>query len=214
MRSESFFIAAVLLLGVASPHARVDARHFRRHLACTSARIMQPIGPARILVPTDFSDSAQPALEYGCTLARAFGAQLSVLHVVPRQRPPMRAASLATRLVDDSTCWDDDELCDVDPNARLESLLLPLIGRVPLVCGFIRRGGADEQILAFAEQDHSELIVMGSHGRTAAPVPLGSVAERVLHRAACPVLTIPSWTRHLHDAGLIWAVQPTSAWAS
>lgn len=45
--------------------------------------IMNPIGAARILVPTDFSDSSHAALEYGGTLARAFGARLSVLHVEP-----------------------------------------------------------------------------------------------------------------------------------
>jgi universal stress protein A len=176
--------------------------------------IMNPIGPARILVPTDFSHSAQAALEYGCTLARAFGARLSVLHVAPPARPWTRDAALAMRLAEYAASAAEEELRDLDVNARIESLLLPLIGLVPLVSGFIRRGRADEQILAFAEQDRTELIIMGSHGQTDAPVPLGRVAEHVLHRAACPVLTIPSWTRHLRDVDVIWSVQTTSAWAS
>lgn len=174
---------------------------------------MNPIGAARILVPTDFSDSSHAALEYGCTLARTFGARLSVLHVEPGGQQWTREAMLARRLAD-ASCILDLDSDEADPNARLEYLLLPIVGRVPLVCGFIRRGRAAEQILAFAEQDHSELIVMGSHGQTGAPVPLGSVAERVLHRATCPVLTIPSWTRHLHHVGALWSVQPSSAWAS
>lgn len=120
---------------------------------------------------------------------------------------------LARRLAADSYTLDLDS-DEVDSNARLEYLLLPIVGRVPLVCGFIRRGRAEEQILAFAEQDHSELIVMGSHEQTGALVPLGSIAERVLQRAMCPVFTIPSWTRHLHHAGVPWSVQPRSAWAS
>jgi universal stress protein A len=175
--------------------------------------IMNPTGAARILVPTDFSDSSHAALEYGCTLARAFGARLSLLHVESDERPWTRETMLAARLADDSLMLDAD-LCELDANARLEQLLLPIVGRVPLVCGFTRQGRADEQILAFAEQDHSELIVMGSHGQTGAPVPLGSIAERVLHRATCPVLTIPSWTRHLHHVGAAWSVELSSAWAS
>jgi universal stress protein A len=169
------------------------------------AGIMNPIGAARILVPTDFSDSSHAALEYGCALARTFGAHLSVLHVEPRRSEWTREAILLTRLTGDA--------CEGDADVRLEQLLLPIVGRVPVVCGFIRRGCADEQILAFADQDHSELIVMGSHGQTAAPVPLGSTAERVLQRAMCPVLTIPSWTRHLHH-GVLWSAQTYSAWAS
>jgi universal stress protein A len=175
--------------------------------------IMNPIGAARILVPTDFSDSSYAALEYGCTLARAFGACLSVLHVEPRRSQWTRDTMLPTRLVDDS-CLLAIGGCEADANIRLEQLLLPIVGRVPLVCGFIRRGRAEEQILSFAEQDHSELIVMGSHGQTRAPVPLGRIAEHVLHRATCPVLTIPSWTRHLHHVGTAWSVPASSAWAS
>jgi universal stress protein A len=175
---------------------------------------MEPTGPARILVPTDFSECAQPALDYACTLARAFGARLSVLHVVPPTRPWTREARLDVRLVGAPTSHDKDMVRDLDASARLECLLLPLIGRVPLVCGFIRHGLADDQIVAFAEQDHSDLIVVGSHGQTAAAVPLGRVAGHVLQRAACPVLTIPSWTRHLHHVGVLWSVQSTSAYAS
>jgi nucleotide-binding universal stress UspA family protein len=174
--------------------------------------IMNPIGAARILVPTDFSDSSHAALEYGCALARAFGAHLSVLHVEPRRSEWTREAILLTRLTGDA-CSLAIDACEADAHVRLEQLLLPIVGRVPAVCGFIRRGRADEQILAFAEQDRSELIVMGSHGQTAAPVPFGSIAERVLQRALCPVLTIPSWTRHLHH-GVLWSAHTYSAWAS
>lgn len=174
---------------------------------------MNPLGAARILVPTDFSDSSYAALEYGCTLACAFGARLSVLHVEPRPSQWTREAMVARRLRDELSLLAVD-ICDADTNARLEQLLLPIVGRVPLACGFIRRGRADEQILAFAEQDRSELIVMGSHGQTGAPVPLGRIAEHVLHHATCPVLTIPSWTRHLHHVGTAWSVLASSAWAS
>jgi universal stress protein A len=174
---------------------------------------MNPKGAARILVPTDFSDSSHAALEYGCTLARAFGARLSVLHVASNERPSTRETYLGVRLANGSLGLDAAP-CELDANALLQQLLLPIVGRVPLVCGFIRRGRADEQILAFAEQDQSELIVMGSHGQTGAPVPLGSIAERVLHRATCPVLTVPSWMRHLHHVGVVWSVPPSAAWAS
>jgi universal stress protein A len=177
------------------------------------APIMNPIGAARILVPTDFSDSSCAALEYGCTLARAFGARLSVLHVEPRMQRWTRDVVLPRYLAGEP-CILDIAAREEDSNARLEQVLLPLVCRVPLVCGFIRRGRAEEQILAFAEQDHSDLIVMGSHGRTGAPVPLGHVAEHVLHRATCPVLTIPSWTRHVHHAGALWSAQSSSIWAS
>ena len=117
---------------------------------------MNAIGAARILVPTDFSGASHAALEYGCALARAFGAHLSVLHVAPRRSQWTRDTILPTRLADNS-CLLAVDAREADANARLEQLLLPIVGRVPVVCGFIRRGRAEEQILAFAEQDHSEL---------------------------------------------------------
>jgi nucleotide-binding universal stress UspA family protein len=174
--------------------------------------IMNPIGAARIRVPTDFSDSSHAALEYGCALARLFGARLSVLHVEPRPLDWTQEAMRLTRCTDDARTLAVDA-CEANANACLEQLLLSIVGDVPVVCGFIRRGRADEQILAFASQDHTELIVMGSHGQTAGPVPLGSIAERVLQQAMCPVLTIPSWTRHLHH-GVLGTAQTHSIWAS
>lgn len=171
------------------------------------------IGAARILVPTDFSESSLAALEYGCTLAGLFGARLSVLHVRPAVRHPLlpRAFVSAPLAHDDNTCGTDDGL---DVTERLQQLLFHLTQRVPLVSAFIARGRADEEILAFAERDHSELIVMGSHGESAAPYPLGTIATSVITQATCPVLTIPSWTRNLHQTGLLWQVHQSSNWAS
>lgn len=172
---------------------------------------MNPIGAARILVPTDFSESAYAALEYGVALARVVGARLSVLHVQADGQWWTRDASMSAGFADDPLTIDAHVR---DVSGRLEQLMAPLSGHGPIACGFIRRGRADEQILAFAERDQSELIVMGSHGQTGAPVPFGRIAERVLREAPCPVLTIPSWTRQLQHVGTSWVVHRASMWAS
>lgn len=139
---------------------------------------MSPI--RTILHPTDFSESAEAAFSLATTLARQHGARVVVLHVYPpplseaeavdRRRPPGYEAELWHLL---------DQFAAPDPETRVEYRL-------------IEGNATAEEIVSMAEEENSDLIVMGTHGRTGlARLLMGSVADGVLRRATCcPVLTV------------------------
>jgi nucleotide-binding universal stress UspA family protein len=139
-----------------------------------------------ILVATDFSEAADAALAYGRELARAFGATLHVLHV---------ADDVYVRLGGDAYVAVLPELQrDVEEAARrkLADLLVdndpnPLPTK-PVVA---TASGAALVIVDYAKTAHIDLVVVGTHGRGAvAHLLMGSVAERVVRTAPCPVLTV------------------------
>ena len=134
----------------------------------------------RILLPTDFSDTARYALDYARELAGPFGAGVHLLHVVPEpmQNLAMEAMPVVTDLA---------ERWKADAESRLEEIRLDGIETVRAV----RIGHAFVEILQYAADNAIDLIVMGTHGR--GPVEhllLGSVAEKVVRKASCPVLTV------------------------
>jgi nucleotide-binding universal stress UspA family protein len=140
----------------------------------------------RILVATDFSEAADAALAYGRALARISGATLYVLHVTD---------DVYVRLGGDTYAAVLPELQkDVEKEAkeRLARLLIdndptPL-ATVPVV---ITADATARAIVDYAARTDSDLIVVGTHGRGAvAHFLMGSVAERVVRTARCPVLTV------------------------
>jgi nucleotide-binding universal stress UspA family protein len=135
----------------------------------------------RILLPTDFSETAVDAKRHGIALARAFGAELHLLHVFP-----LRAESLLM-----PTPRPGDEM-ERAVGAHLEELAT-LIREAGVRCEIsIRRGDPAFQILQAAREEEADLIVMATHGRKGVPrVVLGSVTEAVLHATPAPLLTIP-----------------------
>jgi len=139
----------------------------------------------KILVATDFSEAAGAALSYGRALARAFGARLHVVHVVD---------DMYLRLGGDAYAAVLPELQqDVEQSAReqLEALVVDN-DPTPLPTDLIIREGAPAQeIVKYAKDTDIDLIVVGTHGRGAvAKLLMGSVAERVVRTASCPVLTV------------------------
>ena len=136
----------------------------------------------RILVPTDFSETAQHALDYARDLAQMFGAEVHLLHVVPD--PVAQGwAGEATGLVipDLLKTWE------ADSEKRLSEIRLEgvPVERVTAV------GHDFMEILQYAGGNGIDLIVMGTHGRGAVKhMLLGSVAEKVVRKAPCPVLTV------------------------
>ena len=136
----------------------------------------------RILFPTDFSDTAQHAFDYACDLALKFDADLHLLHVL---RDPMSqewAGEAAGIVIPDLLkTWRADaerRLGELAPHGiRIERAL--------------RVGHAFVEIVQYAGSNAIDLIVMGTHGH--GPVThllLGSVAEKVVRKAPCPVLTV------------------------
>jgi nucleotide-binding universal stress UspA family protein len=129
-----------------------------------------------ILHPPDFSPHSDYAFAVACALARGYDAQLFVLHVAPPPDiafpggpPPENYHPELTAAL--------HRIQAPDPRVRLRHRLV--------------EGDADEEIVQTARDIHSDLIVMGTHGRTGlGRLLVGSVAEWVLRRAPCPVLTV------------------------
>lgn len=141
----------------------------------------------RILVPTDFSDFSSPALTYGCAIAARFSAELHILHVVPD--PAMLVPEAAAFSVESMEAQTDQ--------LRTESLStlnsLPADGwsnEKPIVRE-VRVGPAFMEIIDYAREKDIDLIVIGTHGRSGLMhVLMGSVAERIVRKSPCPVLTV------------------------
>lgn len=138
----------------------------------------------RILVPTDFSECSDAAVRYGLELARKFGASLHLLHVI--QDPatqPWAAEGFAVPLLDVIEQWQKDA------RTRLETLI-PTDDRAKAVFSCTIASPFPE-IIRYAAANDIDLIVMGTHGRGGVShMLLGSIAEKVVRRAPCPVLTV------------------------
>jgi nucleotide-binding universal stress UspA family protein len=131
-----------------------------------------------ILHPTDFSEPSEWAFHLACSLARDHGARLIVLHVIP---PPVSHSEVVARQEPDG---HREQMCD-----RLYGLEVPASGVD--IDHRLTDGEPYVEILRVAQDDNCDLIVMGTHGRTGLRrLLMGSVAEQVVRRASCPVLTI------------------------
>lgn len=142
---------------------------------------------SRILVPVDFSPHSELALRYATALASRLGASLDILHVVkepitPRARgseiPIPDLSELRTKLI-------------AEAESQLEQYQAITEGSHVRTVTTVRMGQPAHTITAYAEAGAIYLIVMGTHGRSGlAHLLMGSVAERVVRQAACPVLTL------------------------
>ena len=136
----------------------------------------------QVLVPTDFSETSEEALGYARGLADAFKATLHVLHVIPdpySQSWSMEATGVA--IPELLKTWEQDARKRLDQlkTDDIETEVVTQIGH-PFV-----------QIVRYARDHDIDLIVMGTHGRGAiGHMLLGSVAEKVVRKAPCPVLTV------------------------
>ena len=139
----------------------------------------------RILCPVDSSESSRRALDHALALSRWYEAELTILHVSPLMptifglEPAPSEAMLAPfdrQAVGRELAAFVGNTADVRPAPQLRVLAGPTVGT----------------ILAFAAEAGTDLIVLGTHGRTGFErFMLGSVTEKVVRRAPCPVLTVP-----------------------
>lgn len=131
---------------------------------------------SRILVPIDFSESSLEALTTACDLSRRFGAQLDLLNVV-EPLPPTA----------DLMLFNPYEQISRQAKDALADLPSPDQSALP-VRRVVRLGYAAETITSYARNEGVDLIVFGTHGRTGlSHLVLGSVAEKVVRTAPCPV---------------------------
>lgn len=143
--------------------------------------------PQRILVPFDFSRLAEKGVAYAEELAESCGARLDILHVVEEPAFPsffklgaMRIYGMVPNL--EKVAWTALEKRFGDP------------GEQPDLEFHVIKGNADAEIVRFASEHDIDLIVMTSHGLTGLKhVLLGSVAEKVVKLAPCPVLVVKAF---------------------
>jgi nucleotide-binding universal stress UspA family protein len=140
------------------------------------SRLVPMVASGRILVPVDFSTCSLAALEHALAMAARFGSSVDVLHVssmpIGHQTEAAFADSEATQLLDGMI----DDLAG---------------GDTVEVRGRVQCGDAAAEIVRIAQEEGYDLIVMGTHGRSGSSQILrGDVAEQVIKRALCPVLTI------------------------
>lgn len=142
----------------------------------------------RILVPVDFSEPSLRALDYAIEFSRRLKSRVTVLHVVEPVYYPM-AGDMYGVGVDLSNVYEQIERA---ARTQLSRLVAKLRVRRVAIRSLLCLGTAHQVIVETANKSKADLIVMSTHGRTGlAHVLMGSVAERVVRTAPCPVMTVP-----------------------
>jgi universal stress protein A len=152
----------------------------------------QAMIPKKILFCADFSENSLPALKYAMAYAKAFDAELLIIHVINSSR--LGYSSLG-------------EGVPLDMRAALDNIQQSVekgLGVIAQDCGrevakvdtFACMGSPAYEIVRFAEERSVDLIVTGTHGWTGFKhLIMGSTAENVVRTASCPVLTVRSSPR-------------------
>jgi universal stress protein A len=131
----------------------------------------------KILAPTDFSDLSARGVRYACQLAKAVGAEVTILHVVI-----VDESGINKREMEEHKQRLDEfvakSVADVGANLRIRKV--------------VDAGQAYGTIVDCAENERIDLIVMSSHGRSGlSRMLIGSVTDKVLRGAPCPILVVP-----------------------
>jgi universal stress protein A len=140
----------------------------------------------RLLYATDFSDASRPAFAAAVSMAKSLAARLTILYVIPPVVPAVPELYL------DAVTFDQ-----LDKQARrwsarqLEKLNARATRAGVRVTPLLRDGDAADQLVRACRTTKADLIIVGTHGRRGLPkFFLGSVAERVVATAPCPVVTV------------------------
>jgi glycine betaine transporter len=156
-----------------------------------------------ILAPVDFSDTSAHALQYACEMAALLGARLTVVHVAnPKKLEESLSGLDAIERLAGALNVPPDPQSYVPSLYQQEGVEKSLHGRMRTMLEPIEQAGCAAQtvlvqgypsleIVNYAKEHAIDMIVMGTHGR--GPIGhllLGSVAENVVRRAHCPVLTV------------------------
>jgi universal stress protein A len=142
----------------------------------------------RILHPSDFSPASRPAFQQAMEMAKGNRAELLLVHVLGAVAPMIGDGYISPK------AWEDlERSIQAQGKRQLDRLLAQARRRGVRVRGLLLEGSPYEAIVRAARSRGADLIVMGTHGRGGlAKLFLGSVAERVVATARCPVLTVRS----------------------
>ncbi len=139
----------------------------------------------RIVVPTDFSESSEEAWALAQRVAGTLGSEVVLAHVFVEPifyGDPSLAGDTTREVFEQGRKWVEDELEKWASAARPQGMTVRTI---------VRTGSANEEIVNLATDERAELIIIGTHGRTGLNrLLLGSVTDRVIRFAPCPVLTV------------------------
>jgi nucleotide-binding universal stress UspA family protein len=142
------------------------------------------VNTSQILVPIDFSAHAERALDYASMLASKLPARLLLMHVI--QAIPLGVTEMGSAMPSDYLQQIESEISQSMEKYLQRATAAGLAGEMVIV-----HGVPFEEIARLAAARQVELIVMGTHGRTGlGHLFLGSVAEKVVRLAPCPVLIV------------------------
>lgn len=161
----------------------VVRHHLSRWNSASDLRTRTGFRLSKILVPTDFSKCSEIAFEYGLQLARDFGAELRLVHVINPHAFPFG---------DKYTELDPAQLLrEMEGAAQKQMCSMAAKSKTRYSVSVLRGSPAME--ICHATNEDVDLIVISTHGRTGlGHLLIGSVAEHVVRHAHCPVLVIPS----------------------
>ena len=143
----------------------------------------------RILAPTDLSELSQVGVRYALNLAKAVGAEVTLYHVVSYEELLWYGEKIATA----ATFGPSDSILEKYQTALTQFLKANFSDLVPSVKVHekVELGAPDGNIVEEAKKEGADLIVISTHGRSGLPhMLLGSVTEKVVRHAPCPVLSI------------------------
>ena len=139
----------------------------------------------KVLVPTDFSESARHALTYGISFAREYEAELTLLHVVENLTVGYASDLFPVPMAEvfqEISGYARAELAKLGTEARAKNVTVEEV---------VVQGKPSAEIMRFARETEVDMIVLGTHGKGMLDQALfGSTTERVVRRAPCPVLTV------------------------
>jgi nucleotide-binding universal stress UspA family protein len=144
----------------------------------------------RLLCATDLSAASAPAWEEAKRLARLFGAEVLLTHVVP---PPPPVMFPAEGYFPPDLYAELTQRAQRDAEKELDRLLGSVTGSGVTVRVRLENGSPAQRILEVVAKEAADILVVGTHGRTGLErALLGSVADRLVRQAPCPVLTVKS----------------------
>lgn len=139
----------------------------------------------KVLVPTDFSDSARHAFSYGVSFAREYHAELVLLHVVENLTVGYASDLFPVPMAEvfqEISGYAKTELAKLAEEAKQKGVA---------VSDVVAQGKPSAEIIRYAAENAVDVIVLGTHGKGMLDQALfGSTTERVVRRAPCPVLTV------------------------
>jgi universal stress protein A len=140
---------------------------------------------SKILVPIDFSEYTDDIVKYAIEIAQKFGSAIHLIHVIPNMDyfTPYESFMAAENMM------TVQKGVEVEVQRDLEKVAAGIEG-IP-VTKVVRTGVSFVEIVDYVKSEHVDLVIMATHGRGGLEhIIIGSVAEKVVRKSPCPVLTI------------------------